>query len=166
MVTVPAIRRALHEMDPGVPLVSARTLHEELSGMLGPHRLMLASVGAFAALALLLAALGVYSVMAYAVGTRQREFGIRTALGARRTSVLALVMRQGMAMALLGTGIGIVLAAWATSALRRLLVGVDTRDPITFVAIILLLLGVSAIACLIPARRATRADPIEALRAE
>lgn len=117
-------------------------------------------------LALLLSALGVYSVMAYSVGARQREFGIRTALGARASTVLTLVLRQGMAMALLGTAIGVLLAAWATTALTGLLVGVAPRDPITFIAIALVLLVVSAIACLIPARRATRADPVEALRAE
>jgi putative ABC transport system permease protein len=166
MVTVPAIRLALHELDPGLPLVGARTLEEVFADMIGAQRLMLILVGTFAALALLLAALGVYSVMAYTVGARQREFGIRTALGARATSVLALVLRQGMAMALLGTAIGLLMAAWATTALAGLLVGVAPRDPVTFSAIALLLLGVSVIACLIPARRATRVDPAEALRAE
>jgi predicted lysophospholipase L1 biosynthesis ABC-type transport system permease subunit len=166
MAIVPAIRGALHEMDPGIPLVGARTLHDELAGMLAPQRLMLWLVGSFAALALLLAALGVYSVMAYAVGARQREFGIRAALGARRGSVLALVLQQGMAMALAGTAIGLLLAAWATQLLAGMLIGVAPRDPVTFVAISLLLLGVSAVACLIPARRATRVDPADALRAE
>ena len=166
LVIVPAIRRALHDIDPGIPLVGARTLQETFANMIGAQRLMLILVGTFAALALLLAALGVYSVMAYMVSARQREFGIRTALGARATSVLALVLSQGMAMALLGITIGLVMAAWATTALTGLLVGVAPRDPVTFVAIALLLLGVSAVACLIPARRATRADPIEALRAE
>ena len=166
MVTVPAIRQALHDLDPGIPLVGARTLEEVFADMIGAQRLMLILVGTFAALALLLAALGVYSVMAYTVGARQREFGIRTALGARATGVLALVLRQGMAMALLGTAIGLLMAAWATTALAGLLVGVAPRDPVTFFAIALVLLGVSAIACLIPARRATRVDPVEALRAE
>jgi putative ABC transport system permease protein len=166
MAIVPAIRRALHDLDPEIPLVGARTMDDVFGDMIGAQRLMLILVGAFAALALLLAALGVYSVMAYAVSARQREFGIRTALGARASSVLVLVLRQGIAMALLGTGIGLVLAAWSTSALTGLLVGVAPRDPMTFAAIALILLTVSAIACLIPARRATRADPVEALRAE
>jgi predicted permease len=166
MATVPAIRGALHDLDPEIPLVGARTLKEVFADMIGAQRLMLILVGAFALLALFLAALGVYSVMSYAVGARQREFGIRSALGARASSVLVLVLRQGMAMALLGTAIGLVLAAWATSALTGLLVGVTARDPITFAAIVLLLLGVSLVACLIPARRATRADPVETLRAE
>ena len=166
MVLVPAIRRALHDLDPGIPLVGAQTLRDTFADMLGAQTLTLVLVGAFAALALLLAALGVYSVMAYSVGARQREFGIRTALGARTTSVLALVLRQGMAMALLGTTIGLVMAAWAATALTGLLVGVAPRDPVTFFAIALLLLSVSAVACLIPARRATRVDPVETLRAE
>jgi len=166
MAVVPAIRGALHEMDPGTPLVGARTLHDELAGMLAPQRLMLWLVGSFAALALMLAALGVYSVMAYAVGAREREFGIRTALGAQRGSVMALVLQQGMTMSLAGTAIGLLIAAWATQLLAGMLIGVAPRDPTTFVAIALLLLGVSVIACLIPAQRATRVDPADALRAD
>jgi len=166
MPTVPAIRRALRELDAEIPLVQARTLADQFADMIARQRLMLVLVGAFALLALLLAALGVYSVMAYSVSTREREFGIRAALGARASNVLALVLRQGMTMAALGIAIGLVLAAWATSALAGLLVGVVPRDPLTFVAIALVLLTVSAVASLIPARRATRADPVEALRAE
>jgi predicted permease len=163
---VPSIRRALYDLDPAIPLVGARTLDDVFAGMIAWRRLLLVLVSSFALLALFLSTLGVYSVMAYNVGARQREFGIRTALGARTSSVLALVLRQGMAMALLGTVIGLLLAAWVTSALTGLLVGVAPRDPLTFLAIAFVLLAVSAIACLIPARRATRADPVEALRAE
>ncbi len=166
MSIVPSVRRALHELDPAIPLAGARTLEDVFSDMIGWRRLMLALVSSFATLALFLSALGVYSVMAYSVGARRREFGIRTALGARTSSVLALVLRQGMAMALLGTAIGLLLAAWATRAIAGLLVGVVPHDPLTFVSIALILLGVSAGACLIPARRATRADPVEILRAE
>ncbi len=166
MSIVPSVRRALYELDPAIPLVGARTLDDVFADMIAWRRLLLVLVSSFALLALLLSTLGVYSVMAYNVGARQREFGIRTALGARASSVLTLVLRQGMTMALLGTAIGLMLAAWVTSALTGLLVGVAPRDPMTFVAIALVLLAVSAIACLIPARRATRADPVEALRAE
>lgn len=160
------IRRALHELDPGIPLVGAETLRGRFADMLGAQTLTLALVGSFAALALLLAALGVYSVMAYSVGARQREFGIRAALGAQRSTTLALVLRQGMTMALVGTLLGLLLAFWATRLLTGLLAGIAPRDPVTFAAIALVLLAVSALASYIPARRATRADPIEALRAE
>ncbi len=166
MSIVPSIRRALYNLDPAIPLVGARTLDDVFADMIAWRRALLALVSSFALLALLLSALGVYNVMAYNVGARRREFGIRTALGARASSVLSLVLRQGMAMALLGTVIGLVLAAWVTSALAGLFVGVAPRDPLTFLTIALVLLTVSAIACLIPARRATRADPVEALRAE
>lgn len=160
MVIVPAIQRALHDMDPELPLVGAEALREVFDGMLGVQRLPMLFVTAFASLALVLAALGVYSVMAYSVTAREREFGIRAALGARSASVLALVLRQGMGMAVLGTAIGLIVAGWATRGLAGILVGVAPRDPATFAVIALILLGVSAVACLIPARRATRVDPV------
>jgi putative ABC transport system permease protein len=166
MAIVPAVQRILHEMDPELPLVGAKTLRDEFDGMLGGQRLPMFFVTAFAALALVLAALGVYSIMAYAVTARRREFGIRTALGARSGSVLALVLRQGMAMAIAGTVVGLLVAAWATRVLAGLLVGVAPRDPVTFAVTAIVLLGASCAACLIPARRATRVDPVEALRAE
>lgn len=166
MALVPAIQRELHDMDPELPLVGPRTLEDIFNGMLGGQRLPMIFITAFATLALVLAALGVYSVMAYAVTARQREFGIRSALGAHRGNVLALVLRQGMAMAVLGTAIGLLVAVWATRVLAGMLVGVAPRDPGTFLVIAMILLGVSSVACLIPARRATRVDPVEALRAE
>ena len=165
MALVPAIRRTLHEMDPAIPL-EVHTLSDILKDKLGARRLPTYYTSAFAALALVLAALGVYSVMAYSVTARQREFGIRTALGARRTSVLALVVRQGMTMAVIGTVIGLLIAAAASRVLTGLLVGVTAHDPMTFIAMPLVLLGVSVAACLIPARRATKVEPVEALRAE
>jgi predicted permease len=166
MLLVPAIRRALHDLDPGIPLVVAQTLKDRFADMLGAQTLTLVLVASFAALALLLAALGVYSVMAYSVGERHREFGIRAALGAQRKSVLALVLRQGLTMALVGTALGLLLALWATRLLTGLLAGVAPRDPLTFASIALILLSVCSLACYIPARRAMRADPVEALRAD
>lgn len=166
MLLVPAIRRVLHDLDPGIPLVGAQTLKDRFADMLGAQKLTLVLVASFAALALLLAALGVYSVMAYSVGERHREFGIRAALGAQRKSVLTLVLRQGLTMALAGTAIGLLLALWATRLLTGLLAGVAPRDPLTFASIALILLSVCSLACYIPARRAMRADPVEALRAE
>jgi predicted permease len=166
MKLVPAIRRTLHALDPAIPVTSMQTLDEIVKSKLSGQRLPMLFTAAFAALALVLAALGVYSVMAYSVTTRRREFGIRTALGARRTSVLALVVRQGMIMTVVGTAIGLLVAAAATRVLTGMLVGVTAHDPVTFVAMPLVLLGVSVAACLIPARRATKVEPVEALRAE
>ncbi|HET7566241.1 MAG TPA: ABC transporter permease [Gemmatimonadaceae bacterium] len=163
---VPAIRRVLHGMDPALPLVWVQTLPDILKDKLGAQRLPTFFTTAFASLALVLAALGVYSVLAYSVTARQREFGIRTALGARRSSVLALVVRQGMTLAVIGTIIGLLIAAAASRVLTGLLVGVTAHDPVTFVAMPLVLLAVSVAACLIPARRATKVEPVEALRAE
>ncbi|HEX5438269.1 MAG TPA: ABC transporter permease [Gemmatimonadaceae bacterium] len=163
---VPAIRRVLYQMDPALPVVGAQTMRDVFNGMLSAQRLPMIFTTAFAMLALILAALGTYSVLAYSVTARHREFGIRTALGARRGSVLALVVRQGMTMALIGTVVGLLLAAAGTRVLTGLLVGVTPHDPVTFVAVPLILLAVSAAACLIPARRATRVEPVEALRAE
>jgi putative ABC transport system permease protein len=163
---LPAIRRTLHTLDPELPVVRARTTNTVLRDMLSGQRLPLAFTAAFAALALALAGLGVYSIMAYSVTARARELGIRTALGARRADLLALVIRQGMAMAAAGTTAGLLVAAATTRVLAGLLYGVTPHDPVTFTAVALTLLAVSAAACLLPARRATRVEPGGALRAQ
>lgn len=163
---IPAVRRALRELDPALPLVLPRTMDEVTRASLVGHRLPVLFTTAFAALALLLAALGVYGVMAYTVSAREREFGIRAALGASRERVLVQVLRQGMTTALVGTTVGLVAAAGISRVLAGLLVGVGPRDPATFVAAPLILLVVSSVACLIPARRAMKVEPLEALRPE
>jgi len=165
---VPSIRRMLHEMDPDVPIPSAgvHTMDDVFMNMLARQRLPMLFSGAFAVLALILAALGVYTIMAYSVTARQREFGIRAALGARRTNVLTLVVRQGMTMAVIGAAGGLIVAAAAARLLSGLLIGVTPHDPATFVTVPLVLLTVSGVACFVPARRAMSVDPLEALRAE
>jgi predicted permease len=163
---VGAIRRELHALDPALPLVTPRTMDEVFGASLAGQRLPMVFTTAFAALALLLAGLGVYGVMAYSVAAREREFGIRAALGASRGRVMALVLRQGMVTALAGAAVGL-LAAWgAMRVLAGLLVGVTPHDAATFIAAPLILLVVSGLACLVPARRATRVEPLEALRVE
>ncbi|MGH9886834.1 MAG: FtsX-like permease family protein, partial [bacterium] len=166
LVIVPGLRRILHDLAPTLPLINPRTLNDVLSGFITQQRLAMALMGAFATLALLLAALGVYAVMAYAVTARTREFGIRSALGARREMLLLMVVRQGMRTALIGTAIGIVFALMGSKVLTRLLSGVSPRDGLTFVSAAGVLLVVTFVACLIPARVATRVQPVEALRAE
>ena len=163
---LPAIRRQLRTLDPSLPLIHPRTMRTVAQAGLVTQRLPMLFTTAFALLALLLAALGVYGVTSYAVTSRTREFGIRSALGARRASVLGLVLRQGLATALAGVAAGLLLAAAATRVLASLLVGVTPHDPWTFVAAPLGLLLVCALASLLPARRATRVPPQEALRAD
>lgn len=159
------IRRELHELGPAVPLVSPRSMVEVMRGSLAGQRLPMAFTTAFALLALVLAALGIHGVTAYAVTARARELGIRTALGGRRADILWLVLRQALTTAAIGVVIGLALAAAGARVLAGLLYGVTTHDAVTFLAAPGLLLVVSAAACLVPARRAIRIDPMETVRA-
>jgi predicted permease len=163
----PAVGRVVVALDPEMPLGSARTFGDLMSGraLLLP-KIAASLAGAFGALALVLAVVGLYGLIAYGVSRRAREIGIRVALGARRGVVVRMVLRGGLAQAGLGVGIGLVLAFGATRALSSLLFGVDAADPLTFAAVAVLLLAVAAIASWIPARRAARVDPMVALKAD
>jgi ABC-type antimicrobial peptide transport system permease subunit len=123
-------------------------------------------LGSFGVLAIVLAAIGIYGVMSYVVVGRTREIGVRIALGAARRDVLLLIVRQGMTLAVLGLGIGLLIAFGVAQLLSKLLFGVSPVDPLTFVGVSLLLALVAALACYIPARRATAVDPLVALRYE
>jgi putative ABC transport system permease protein len=123
-------------------------------------------LGAFAVIALVLAALGIYSVISYSIALRTREIGIRMALGAHRQAILMMVLRKGMVLALVGAAIGLVAAFALTRWMSSLLFGISASDPATYVIVLIVALGAALLACSIPARRATRVDPLIALRYE
>jgi len=161
-----SVQKAVWRIDPEQPVSQARTLDTELSEMLAEPRLYAILLGTFAAIALVLAAVGIYGVMAYSVAQRTQEIGLRMALGAQMKDVMRLVLGKGMVLALLGVGIGLVGAFALTRLLTKLLFGVTPTDTVTFVAVSTVLIVVALCACYIPARRATKVDPLTALRYE
>jgi len=166
LALLPAIKRLVAAKDPDLPLSHIATMNEVLAGAVREQRFTTALMAGFAILALVLAAIGVYAVISYSVSQRTREIGIRLALGADGSLVRRLVVRQGLSPALLGIGLGIGLAAALSRFLGSLLYGVKPIDPATFLLIPLCLLAVALGASLVPAHRATRVDPISALREE
>jgi putative ABC transport system permease protein len=161
-----AIRAAIWRVDRDQPVWRVRTMDRVLDEARGGPKLTVWLMSAFAALALVLAAIGVYGVMSYAVARRTQEVGIRIALGAPRHQVLVMVLRDGMRTTLLALIVGLTVAAAATRLLASQLFGVSTTDPLTFTVVPVLLAVVALLACYLPARRASRVDPIVALRAE
>ncbi|HJS22858.1 MAG TPA: ABC transporter permease [Pyrinomonadaceae bacterium] len=161
-----AARAEVKAFDPNQIIWRTQTLEQLLSTSVAPRRFNMLLLGIFAGVALVLAAVGLYGVMSYSVSWRTREIGIRMALGAKRADVLRLVVRQGMTMTLIGLALGLVGAFSISRVLRGLLHGVSPTDPLTFVAVSIVLLAVALLACLVPARRATRVDPIIALRTD
>jgi predicted permease len=163
---VEAIRGEVTAMDPNVPLSAVATLESYVSDSMAPTRFLLALIGVFAVVALVLASLGLYGVIAYSVRQRTREFGVRVAFGAEAGDVMRLVFRQGLAVSCAGVVVGLAVALGATRVMRSLLVGVSAWDAPTFLGVPALLVAVAAVATWVPARRATRVDPVEALRDE
>jgi putative ABC transport system permease protein len=164
--TIPSITSSVRNVDANVPLLNIRTMGDRVSESLSPQRFSMLLLVAFAGLALLLAVVGIYGVMSYSVSRRTQEIGIRVALGARRKDVLMLVVRQGLLLALTGSASGIVGALLLSRVIASQLYGVSPTDPLTFVAVSILLTAVALAACYIPARRAMRVDPMVALRYE
>jgi putative ABC transport system permease protein len=161
-----SIRRVVQSHHSQNVVFGALTLNEVLVGSLARHRFSMILLNTFAALALLLASIGLYGVVSYLVSQRTHELGIRLALGAQRRDVLRLVVNHGMKMALGGVALGLFGALGLTRLLAGMLYGVGATDPVTFTSIALLLLTVALLACFVPARRASRVDPMVALRYE
>jgi putative ABC transport system permease protein len=161
-----SVRSEIQKIDPNLTLQNVQTLSERVDGSLGGERAQATMLGVFGLMALLLAAVGLYGVMAYSVAQRTREIGIRMALGARKGDVLSLVLRQGVTLVSIGVAVGLVVAFATTRLLASLLFGIGAADPITFAATSLILIAVALIATYVPARRAATVDPIRALRYE
>jgi putative ABC transport system permease protein len=161
-----ALRSALAEIDPNQPLVKVRTMEENMATTVAQPRFRTWLIGILAMLALVLAAVGVYGVMSYTVTQRTSEIGVRVALGAQPLDVFRIVVGEGLRLALFGVGVGLVAALALTRLLQSFLFGIRAYDPLTFIAVSLLLTLVAVAACYFPARRATRVDPMIALRYE
>jgi putative ABC transport system permease protein len=163
---VPDVREIIHKLDRDLPISSMKTMDELVADSLDSHRFPTILLSLFGAMALVIAAVGVYGVISYSVAQRTHEIGVRVALGASRGRILRMVLAQGMRLAVFGIGAGLIASYWATGLLHDLLYGVTPTDPVTLFAVTLALLAVAFAACWIPARRATRVDPLVALRYE
>jgi putative ABC transport system permease protein len=163
---VSAVRSEVRALDPLLPVSNVKTVDQMIDERISPKRLMAYIFGIFALCALLLASVGIYGVMSYAVTQRTHEIGIRMALGARAADVLKLVVKNGMLLAFVGVAIGLGGAFALTRLLGSLLFRISPTDKVTFGAVAMCLILVALLACLIPARRATKVDPLVALRDE
>jgi predicted permease len=161
-----AIRNAVHSVDPRQAVFDSKTMEERIALALGPRQFAVSLLTAFAAAALLLAALGLYGVISYNVTQRTRELGIRAALGADRARILAMVIKQAMSLIALGAAVGFIAAGFLTRLISAQLFQVSALDPITFLWAVLVLTAAALLAAYIPAWRATRVDPMTALRSE
>ena len=166
LALVSSIRHALGQINSQMVLCDAETMDGIISGSLAARRFSMILLGIFAALALVMSCVGIYGVISYLVGQRTHEIGIRMALGAERRDVLRMVLGEGVKMALVGVAIGLVAAFGLTRLMASMLFGVTAHDPLSFAAVAGLLILVALAACYIPARRATKVDPMVALRHE
>jgi len=161
-----AVRHEVESIDPNVPVHTISSMDQIISRSVADRRFALDLLGVFAAVALLLAAVGIYGVMSYSFGQRTHEIGIRVALGAQRVDILSLALKEGMRTVVIGLALGLVGAAVVTRIFQSMLFGVGPADPITFLSVSVILAGVALLACYVPAKRATRVDPLIALRDE
>src|SRR5687768_1887711 len=161
-----AVRKEVQSLDPNLPLFDVKTLTEHMQFALFPARIAAMVLGVFGLVALLLSAIGIYGITSYTVAQRSHEIGIRLALGAQLSDVLKLVLSHGLKLSIIGAAIGLLGAYVGTRAITSVLYGVSATDPLTFGFVSLLLIGVALLACYVPSRRATRVDPLIALRNE
>jgi predicted permease len=160
----PQIRHEIQSIDPGLPVFGVSSMNDVLDRSLASRRFSADLVSGFAGLAVLLASIGIYGLLAYMAGQRSREIGIRMALGARREDILRMFLRKGVALAGVGVAAGLVFSASTASVMGSLLYGVRPHDPVVFLIVPLLLFAIAVLACYLPARRATKVDPMFALR--
>jgi len=163
---LPMLRQKVHELDPELALATVRTMDEWVFSSVAQPRMNAILLGVFSGVALLIAAIGIYGVLAYSVNQRTREIGLRMALGAERGNVMRLVVGEGMTVGFIGIGIGLLGGLAMGRAVSSLVFGVPARDPITFAVVAVVLTFVAFAACAVPARRASRVDPMIALRYE
>jgi ABC-type antimicrobial peptide transport system permease subunit len=162
----PAVAAAVNGFDPDIAVTNLLTIKELRATDMGSERRMLRLMGGFAFAAVLISAIGLYGLISYSVAQRMREFGIRLALGAQRGALLRLVLAQGLRVAAVGGGLGILAAIGGLRVMRTLLFGVSPGDPLTLVGVAILICIVALLATLVPARRATLVDPVRSLREE
>jgi putative ABC transport system permease protein len=163
---VASVRQQVKAVDPDQPIYNIRTMDEIRAESIAPERLNLTLLSIFAGIALVLAIVGIYGVMSYAVTQRTHEIGIRMAIGAQAWDVFRMILKQGMTLALIGIGIGLVGAFALTRLMRTMLFDIAPTDPLTFGLIATLLTTVALVACYLPGRRATKVDPVVSLRYE
>lgn len=161
-----AVRKEVQTLDPNLPLFDVKTLTEHMRFALFPPKIAATVLGVFGLVALLLSAIGIYGITSYTVAQRTHEIGIRLALGAQLSDVLKLVLSHGLKLTIIGAALGLFGAYLATRAITSVLYGVSATDPLTFIGVSLLLIGVALVACYVPSRRATKVDPLVALRSE
>ncbi|MFN0120061.1 MAG: FtsX-like permease family protein, partial [Blastocatellia bacterium] len=164
--SISALRQAMREIEPDQAVTDIQPLPQVLSESMAPQRFRTLLLSLFALVAVLLASLGIYGVMNYTVSQRRREIGIRLALGAETRGVMRMVLRQGLTLALLGVALGVAAACGLTRLMQSFLFGVRSTDPLTYAGVALGLLFIALLACYLPARRATKVDPMIALRCE
>lgn len=163
---VPSLRAAVLALDKDMAIFNIKTLEKLVSDSIAQPRFNMVLLAIFAGLALILASVGIYGVMSYSVMQRTQELGVRMALGAQRRDIFSLVLKQGIILALIGVGIGLVGAIGLSKALSSVLYGISATDPVTFISVAVIMVAVALMACFFPARKATKVDPLTAMRYE